>query len=103
LLFESEVAGEPGPLEKYPAARTLVRIGSPIYPEIWGQLQEECSDRYLHVLAFTIIAIDGKTVAVARIGEQLIGDRVTAGQKANLERLLKLLQTTAFDDPRSWP
>jgi len=49
-----------------------------------------------------MVQIDGQPIAILRIKEELKRAE-TDPLKSNLQRLLKLLETIDFKDPKQWP
>ena len=102
LLTRGLVRFETGPLSAYPAAQALSSMGSLVYDDAWGRVAREQSDKYLYVLAFTMVQIDGQPIAALRVKEKLKEVKIDP-LKVNLQRLLKVLETTDFKDPNRWP
>jgi hypothetical protein len=102
LLTRGLVRFETGPLSAYPAALALSNMGSMVYDDVWRSVAREQPDKYLYVLAFTMVQIDGQPIAALRVKEKLKEVRVDP-LKANLQRLLKVLETTDFKDINRWP
>lgn len=90
-------------LSDYPAAYPLITFGSAAYPEIWSQLTKPQSEKYLFILAHVVFRIDGKSIALLRLRNQLTAPRVTAVEKANLEKLLNILETVDLQHPKNRP
>lgn len=102
LLFSSDLALEPGPLDAFPAAEALVKFGSLIYPSLWNELGKDRPDDYLRVVAFVMEQIDGRNLAVQRVRQELSGSDSEA-QRGNLQRLDEVLRLTDFRDVKQWP
>ncbi len=90
-------------LAKFPAAQSLVQIGSSIYPEIYARLGRDISLAELYLLAFVAHSIDGRDVAAFRIKQTLEDAALTHTQKSNLKILHDLLTQTDFGNPATWP
>lgn len=103
LLFNEAIVTTSHPLAGYPAAKSLARIGSSVYPHIWERINRECSDKYLFVLAHMVFLVDGKDIALVRLQGKAKSPEATKQQVANLEKLLELMKRVDFKDPRNWP
>jgi hypothetical protein len=90
-------------LSGYPAAYPLITFGSAAYPQIWSQLTEQQSEKYLFILAHVVFQIDGKSIALLRLKDKLAAPRVAAVEKANLEKLLNILETVDLQHPKNRP
>jgi hypothetical protein len=102
LLTKGMLRSETGPLSAYPAAHALAGMGSVIYHDVWGKVARNPSDDYLYVLAFTMIVIDGKSIAIFRVREKLTTAEFNP-LKNNLQRLLTILETPDLEGPSRWP
>jgi len=102
LFTKGMLRSETGPLSAYPAAQALARMGSVIYRDVWGKVGADQSDQYLYVVAFTMVSIDGKSIATFRVREKLKTAEVNP-LKNNLQRLLLILETPDLERPMRWP
>jgi len=102
LLIDPDVT-EPGPLASFPAASAVAHYGRPLYGELMGVTLRECSDDYLHVLAFVLQSMDGEEVALLRLKERLDDPQTTPMQAKNLKQLAALLRELDFTDAKDRP
>jgi len=102
LVFEVDIVTEDGPLAIFPAAQALPQFGSNIYPVASGELSTRRSDRYLRVLAFVMVQVEGQKLASLRV-KSMIEDTRLDTRKDNLVRLGSLLETINFNDVSQWP
>jgi hypothetical protein len=91
------------PLNKYPAAKALVSIGSASFPAINRRLAHPVTDRQLAILAWVIYLIDGEELGKYRL-DLTAADRLDAqgdvpDHLRNVERLLDTYQRLDFSNP----
>jgi hypothetical protein len=104
LTFKGNTFTEPDPLESFPAAAALVAIGSEIYPEAWYTLKYERTDEYIMVLAWVFLKIDkDKDIVLLRAKKQMADPEASDLQKANIMRLIKVLEAAEPRNPATWP
>ena len=105
-----------GLLQRYPAAQSLVEIGTPAYNAIWGRLDGRVDDLELRIFACIIYKLDGKELGIARV-RQLLSVKEAEYKAArlrgleildppilgNLKSIADLLSTQDFTDPANFP
>jgi len=101
----------PHPLNGYPAAQSLVRIGNPAIEAILDRLGKRATDKQLRISAFVIELVDGKELGLARLEIALAraearlakGSLSAATERENLTRLVHLFRSIDFRDPKESP
>jgi len=92
------------PLDRYPAARSLWKIGSPAVPAVLGRLNVDISQEEINVIAWWVYSLDGKELGLARLKLELeTGKKVPDKRRANLMRLIEVYQSIDSADMRQWP
>ena len=77
------------PLNRYPAARALIRIGEPSVQEIMAYVHPEVGEKAMKLYAQVIRQVEGAEEGRFRISHALEGN-LTGGKKAALEQLLRV-------------
>jgi hypothetical protein len=77
------------PLNSYPAARALIRIGEPSVQEILAYIHPDVGEKAMKLYARVIRQVDGAEAGRFRIQKALAGN-ITGGKKAALEQLLRV-------------
>ena len=92
---------EINPIQAYPCARALIRIGTPAYPEIWSRLREPVNNELeTRLVAYIVRQIAGHEIGLVRLeAARRDADNINTvdggTQRKNLDDLIKHYKTKA--------